>query len=278
MGSLVSLVTAGVLALGCATAASGADLGRPIHKAPVGAAPIAYNWSGFYIGGHVGGAWSGSDDSFANGATAGGILFMPVNLPFDTGGNGFVAGGQIGYNWQFAHNWVIGIEADLSWTDVNGSTTYSPIPPGPTGAAAVAPSFVTMSRDVNWLATVRGRLGYAWDRVLVYGTGGVAWSNADYFGIESRAGGVNIDVASFSSTRVGWVLGGGVEYALSQNWTIRGEYLFYSTDGVSALATAIPSLGALNPTVTFDWDRTNLHVLRFGINYKFGGGPIVANY
>src|SRR5262249_14738728 len=149
--------------------AAAADM--PVKAPPAPVSIPVYSWTGFYVGGHIGGAWTGKDDSFAN-AFCGGTPVIPINLPFDTGDSSVIGGGQIGYNWQFASNWLIGVEGDFSWTKVDGSTTYSPLPPGPTGAFAVSPSVMTMSRDVKWLASVRGRLGYAWDRWLVYGTGG----------------------------------------------------------------------------------------------------------
>ena len=132
------------------------------------------------------------------------------------------------------------MKGDFSWTGIDGSQTYNPIPPGPTGGFATPPSFVTMSRDVKWLASVRGRLGYAWDRALIFATGGVAWSHTDYLGIDSRGGGGTVDTASLSSTKGGWVVGGGLEYGLIPNWTLRGEYLYYSTLGVSAIAVQNP--------------------------------------
>src|SRR5262249_24849304 len=158
---------------------------------------------------------------------------------------------QAGYNWQLASRWLIGVEGDFSWTRVNGSQTYSPIPPGPT-TFATPPSFVTMSREVKWLASLRGRLGFTWDPGLIYGTGGMAFSQANYLGQDSRAGGLDIDTASFRKTSIGWVAGGGVEYALAANWSIRGEYLYYDTEAVSQIAT--PSRPSV-VTANFDWDR-----------------------
>ena len=214
------------------------------------------------------------------------LFFRAPKSPFDTGGSSLIAGVQGGYNWQFAPNWVLGVEGDFSWTGIDGSQTYNPIPPGPTGGFTTPPSFVTMSRDVKWLASVRGRLGYAWDRALIFATGGVAWSHTDYLGIDSRGGGGTVDTASLSSTKGGWVVGGGLEYGLIPNWTLRGEYLYYSTPGVSAIAVQNPVCAPPGCREEYNWDRTKVHVARLAINYRFdwgkgpvaGKGPVVTRY
>jgi outer membrane immunogenic protein len=261
MHPLSAALIAAVSAIALTQTTLAADL--PV-KAPAQIAAPVYSWTGLYVGGHLGGAWTGKDDSVANMLPGFAVVF-PRNLPFNTGGSSVIGGGQVGYNWQFGRNWVAGLEGDFSGTQIDGSTTYSPVPPGPNGFF-IAPSLMTMGRDVKWTASLRGRLGLAWDRFLVYGTGGVAWTHADYLGMDSRAGGGATDVASFSATKTGWVAGGGAEYGLAPNWTVRGEYLYYSTDGVSAVAT--PSVGP--PSINFTWDHTNVHVVRFALNYKFG--------
>lgn len=259
----LAFVLAAVMGFGGAQAASAADM--PVKAHPMTPPPVAYNWTGFYVGGHAGFARSASDNSTAD-LTTGGIFFAPPGLPFDTRGSGFLGGAQVGYNWQFNQRWLIGIEGDISGTRVNGSQTYNPTPPGTT--FAVGPSFVTMSRDVDWLASLRGRLGLTWDRWLVYGTGGVAWSHAAYFGQDSRVSGAFLDTASFSKTTPGWVAGAGLEYGLAPNWSMRAEYLYYNTAGVSQVGAQT----GVDPGIiaNFNWDRTKLHVARLGINYRFG--------
>lgn len=266
MKKLVFLAAA-VACLGSAGAAGAADMPT---KAPMIAPMVApgYNWTGFYVGGHAGFASTASDSSNADLSFGGVVFYAPPSLPFDTGDSGFLGGAQVGYNWQLNRRWLVGIEADISGAKVNGSQTYNPTPAGP-GGAAIPPSFAIMSRDVNWLASLRGRLGLTWDRWLVYATGGVAWSHADYFGQDSRGGGAFTDTASFSKTSTGWVAGGGLEYDLTPSWTIRGEYLYYDTAGVSATATQVPPGGG-GSVANFNWDRTKLHVVRLGVNYRFG--------
>lgn len=181
----LSLLAAAGLALGLQSA-SAADLGRPVYKAPAPAVVAAYNWSGFYIGGHLGGAWSSEDLS-------------ALGLVGSTDPDGFIGGVQAGYNWQ-ADRWVFGIEGDWSWSGADGG---------------VATPFGTVSSDQNWYATLTGRLGYAWDNWMWYVKGGAAWVDAEYlFGA----------LGTVSDTRVGWTLGTGVEWALAPQWSAKLEY------------------------------------------------------
>jgi len=182
----LSLLAAAGLALG-AQSASAADLGRPVYKAPAPAVVAAYNWSGFYIGGHLGGAWSSEEATDIFGFTG------------STDPDGFIGGVQAGYNWQ-ADRWVFGIEGDWSWSGADGSTTVAGVP---------------FSADHGWYATLTGRLGYAWDNWMWYVKGGAAWNDAEY----TLAG-----FGTVSDTRVGWTLGTGVEWALAPQWSAKLEY------------------------------------------------------
>lgn len=147
---------------------SAADLQRPVYK--VAPAAVPFSWTGLYLGGHAGYGWGGADGSIA--PNTGNFFPQSFNLDSD----GIVAGAQIGYNWQFHPNWVAGIEADFSGTGIRGAAF----------APGALPSGVPnqgwqhhMNRDVEWLATLRGRLGYTWDRTLLYVTGGFAWGKVD---------------------------------------------------------------------------------------------------
>jgi outer membrane immunogenic protein len=225
----LSLLAAAGLALGVQSA-SAADLGRPVYKAPAPAVVAAYNWSGFYLGGHVGGAWSQEDLS-------------AVGLVGTTDPDGFIGGVQAGYNWQ-ADRWVFGIEGDWSWSGADGSTAVGLI-----------------TSDQNWYATLTGRLGYAWDNWMWYVKGGAAWVDAEYgFGA----------FGTVSDTRVGWTIGTGVEWALAPQWSAKLEYnyLDFGKDTYNLGGTP------------FDVD-TQVHLVKAGINYRFGGwgkAPVVANY
>jgi outer membrane immunogenic protein len=182
----LSLLAAAAVAFG-ATSASAADLRRPAYKAPPPAVVAAYNWSGFYIGAHLGYAWSSEE---ATDPVAG--------LRGATDPDGFLGGVQVGYNWQ-VERWVFGVEGDWSWTGADGST----------------PLVGTFSSDHNWYATVTGRVGYAWDAWLWYVKGGAAWADTEYrYNVFGTA----------SDTRVGWTIGTGFEWALGPQWSAKLEY------------------------------------------------------
>ena len=176
----------------------------------------------------------------------------------DQNGNGVVGGGQIGYNWQFAPNWVLGIEGDISGTGIH-STTFAPLVAPGVGVVGTN----SAERDFKWLATVRGRLGYAADRWLFYVTGGGAWGEADYTAGVSVPG--LFTPTTFSHTSSGWVAGGGVEYGFTNNWSARLEYLYYDLGGVTATNVSSGALFAGTQT----WDRNQINVVRAGVNYKF---------
>jgi outer membrane immunogenic protein len=243
---------AAALALGVAPAMA-ADLGvRPVYKAPT-LTPSYYNWSGFYVGAHIGGAWADKDwtQTFPTAFAGNSASFRA---------DGFIGGGQIGYNWQTG-NWVFGLEADASWS-------------GQSGAAAQFPTAAwTSFTDINWFGTVTGRVGYAWDRVLIYGKGGFAWANEDHaqtFGVAA--------VSATSTTHWGWTAGLGLEYAFGNNWSAKVEYNYIDlgTKGVGfANVAPAPAVRAID---NFDIDQT-MHVVKFGVNYRFNwGAPIVARY
>lgn len=250
-----------------AAPAMAADL--PV-KAPAYKAP-AYDWTGFYIGGHVGGGRN-------SGNLRADYLPFPNFNVFPTLANssatGVLGGVQAGYNWQFASRWVLGVEGDFSGTRMNSSLTVVPqsiIPP-----VLIPNQPTTWSRNLNWLATARARLGYTVaPAVLLYATGGAAWGGFDYnASFVNTAPGSNNWANPFSATSSGYVVGGGGEWMLTNNWTVRAEYLYYRLSGKSNLAT--------NPTfptfpILFAWNATDTHTFRVGVNYKFGG-PVVARY
>ena len=251
----------------------------PLYKAPPVTAPPV--WTGFYIGGHAGAGWAGGGDLTFSASGLGNI--NPITL--GAGRKlGFVGGGQAGYVWQFTPNWVLGIEGDISGTDIGSSsvaaiTGSGPMlpanpapapdcdpraaaaPAAPTTPALPAGSRLTMSRDLNWLASMRGRLGYTWDQTLFYATGGIGWGN---FGHAASAAFGASASTSFSDTKTGWVIGGGAEWAFSPGWSLRAEYLHYEFAGTSR---TVPSAGG---TVSLGWQDTSVDVVRAGLNYRFG--------
>ena len=211
----------GFLAL-AAMPASAADLPRgSTYRAPAYAAQ--YNWTGFYLGINGGG---GFGDSSWNG-------FAVSNSP--TGG---MIGGTAGYNWQGAGSpWVFGLEGDIDWSSVSGSH---------------ACTAATMCESKNtWLGTIRGRVGYAWDRIMPYLTAGGAFGNIQ----ANRTG-----FAGASDANVGWTVGGGIEAAIAGNWTAKAEYLYASFGDTACNAVACG--------VATNVDM-RLHMLRAGVNYRF---------
>ena len=198
----------------------------------------AYNWSGFYAGIHGGYGW-GEGSGNVLGATGFGDI------------DGWFGGGQIGINWQAPGSpWVWGIEADLSGSDIG------------TSAAGFG---VTADSTLDMFGTVRGRLGYAaWDRAMIYATGGFAWGRNE---LSISALGLT---ATEDRTHTGWVVGGGVEWALLDNWTAKVEYQYLMLDS----ETYFPAAGGVN----LDAD---IHTIRVGLNYRFGGygkAPVMAKY
>jgi outer membrane immunogenic protein len=216
------LASAGLCVLSAFAPAMAADLAAAPRYTKAPATPVAiYNWTGFYVGGFGG--------------------YASENTSVDPKVKGGFAGGTVGYNWQTS-NIVYGLEADGGWADVNASAT------------ALG---VTVTSRINALGTVRGRLGFAVDQVLFYGTGGYAW-------IDNKISGTTLGVTlSESHFHSGWTVGAGIEAFIAPNWSVKGEYLYRSLGSESYFG--VPS-GTLN-----------LHSGQVGVNYHFGG-PIVAKY
>jgi outer membrane immunogenic protein len=215
LASLVALA-----AVSAISTANAADLPRRQAmptKAPLYAAP--YNWTGFYIGINGGGGFGGSTSFSAPFPSA----------SFDTSGG--VVGGTIGYNWQMGQL-VLGLEGDGDWSDIRGS--------------AACGAGTTCSLHNDWLATGRGRIGYAFDRFMPYFTGGAAFGN-----VKTTIAGIG----SSDDTKVGWTVGGGIEANLAGPWSAKIEYLYADLGDSSSV---------LGSNANF---RTNL--VRGGINYRF---------
>jgi len=216
----ILLTTTALIALGMAPAAA-ADLGaRPYTKAPAAAIAIN-NWTGFYIGAMGGYAQENSSDL---GRLSGGF-----------------AGGTAGYNWQNG-NLVFGLEADAAWADV-GATV------------GILPGLVSVNDTIRSMGTVRGRLGYAFDQVLLYGTGGYAWADNR---ITATALGVSISDSQFHS---GWTVGAGVEVMFAPKWSVKAEYLYRSFQGETYFSGIVP--GGVNS------GTLNLNSVQVGVNYHF---------
>jgi outer membrane immunogenic protein len=240
------LATAAVAALGAASPASAADLG---HRASYYNAPYAaYNapyaalpWTGFYLGAHVGGAFS-SDDNF-NGLGTG------------NNGNGRVLGGfQAGADWQFNPSWVVGLEGQYSWLSGN--------------VGAVFPGGYAYTNNQRGLGSLTGRFGYTWGPGLLYVKGGYAYSGNNE---TVTLGGVPIAFTTSGDHRNGYTVGAGVEYMFAPSWSAKVEYQYYNFGSANFTAP-----GALIPTGSFTTDD---HVFRAGVNYRINwAGPAAARY
>jgi len=256
------------------------------YKAPP---PVPYyNWSGFYIGGNLGAAWTRDNVTTTNTPGAPVALFAtPANIAaLNAAGTGslghdavFTGGFQAGYNWQVSPAWVFGLEADINSLRQTG--TLSNIAPFTAGRV---PGPVTNELSTRWLATARARLGVTFNNWLVYATGGVAFTNQTYtetFGPynDAGAGGLLFATSSASNSRAGWTVGGGVEAMLAGNWSVKAEYLYARFQGLST-ATTVVSPAGFTQFIVGSTDHLDVQIARIGLNYRFGGGkaPVVANY
>lgn len=231
---VLSTAAISVLAI---SAGFAADL--PMKAPPQPAAPI-FNWSGFYIGGTAGGAWGDPKLEESSGRT------MTVSV------DGGVFGGEAGYNWQ-AGNFVYGIEADIQ----NGPKGTNPL--GTTSSVVGGAAFVCGGGkcriDTSYFGTVRGRLGIANNQWLLYGTGGWAYG--------STKEGLGNGIDNGTDHPSGWAAGGGVEYALSPNWSLKIEYLHIDLGKANAGPAPFGAAFSFNAVDRFD-------VVRAGLNWKFG--------
>jgi outer membrane immunogenic protein len=213
----------------------------PAYKAPL--APVLYSWTGCYIGGEGGGAWGTSSHTAASGRNAG------QTITGNFGTTGGIAGGTIGCNYQVG-SWVVGAEEDMSWINTKGSTPDIP----PFNINSVS----TTQQD--WLDTLRGRLGIAWGRTLIYATGGAAFTGADVTACPLAG------CVSQSKTVTGWTVGGGVEYAFLNGWSVKLEYL-YADFGSPQFINPPVSVGA--GTIVTRNVRLDDNIVRAGLNYRF---------
>jgi outer membrane immunogenic protein len=227
---------AGAALAALASGAQAADLGSQRVAVPAAIIAPAFSWTGFYVGAHIGWGWNPSTVSVTDLA---GRTFSRGQT-----GSGVFGGGQIGYNWQ-VNQFVLGAEADIAGAGLNKSSDFFGI--------------ATVRTSTTFLSSVRARAGFAVDRALFYVTGGLGiatFSNklTDNFGV----------VASNSSTRAGWTLGGGLEYAFLPNWTAKVEYLYYGFGD----RTTITDTGLAFRT------SQNVHSVKLGVNYLFSTGGV----
>lgn len=274
------ILLSSVALLGLTVAAGAADL--PRRAAPPMFAPIpVFTWTGFYVGVNAGYAWAdrNSDDVVfvPAGALAPGIPAVATTVNtfgFGTGNDdGFTVGGTVGFNYQMGAI-VLGLEGDLNWADIGnssnafGGNTVTFTPPG--GLPGTYTFAGNGGRGIDWFGTIRGRIGVAFDRALIYGTGGFAFAG----GGDNNAfcGGLLVGCNNDDS-RSGWAAGGGVEYAFTNNLTAKLEGLYVNLDRSRGGVVAVPVAGNPNPAVFLASPTRgddDFFVVRAGINYKFG--------
>jgi outer membrane immunogenic protein len=230
-------------------------------KAPPQLAPAQYySWSGFYVGAHAGYGWSadpgvtcvqepGAQTPCMSPAGFSGSTFLGAP---DVNAKGFLAGLQLGYNWQ-SSNWLFGIETDFSGTNIHDSSQFASQDPNYANAE--------LASRYNWLGTTRGRAGFVMDRTLVYATGGFAYARVSNSYSDSPHG-----TQTASGVKGGWTVGGGLEYALSPNWTVKGEYLYVNLQNTDLNAVWTGTGGTSSAIFHF---KNDLNIVRLGVNYRF---------
>jgi outer membrane immunogenic protein len=216
---LIKLGLAAVMLASASAVSQAADVPRSPAYPPPPPIPF-YNWTGFYGGAELGVGWA------------------------DGGSSGIIGGGQVGFNYQI-NQWVLGLEADMAGTTIKDSVSASVGVPG-----IIATANATASLD--WVSTLAPRVGYAFDRWLVYGKFGGAWAHASAT-VSTAINGMPFGSVSIDQTVTGWVLGVGTEYALRDNWTAKLEY-------------NMMDFGNDNP-----FADNKFHVFKAGLNYRFGG-------
>jgi len=281
-----ALVTA-LAALPLGSVAQATDM--PVKALPPVAA--AGSWTGFYVGGHIGYGWADKDFSLPDIA---GQKFGDCSgnhqecFDFSKLGSpavshklaGLLGGVQAGFNLQ-SGAFVYGVEGDLSWSSMKEDSlsklgnfrrldcwydVYKEID-------------LKAHTEVNWVATLSGRVGYAIDRVLIYAKGGVAFADQDYNWIVTK-GSHDLATAKFSDARTGWIVGGGAEWALGHNWSAKLEYNYmdFGTETLNVATSVCLNGQCSKKDVRVDIDE-HMHVVKLGINYRFGmPGYVRANY
>jgi outer membrane immunogenic protein len=229
--------------------------------------PAAYQWSGCYVGANIGGGASGSNfDTAVDPGThllGGDPAVVAATGTGSHGGDGLIAGGQVGCNWQ-SGLFVAGLEGDFDYFHSNPWFSNNTI----TLSDGVTPFTITQSVTSDYLATIRPRIGIAADRNLAYLTGGVAFTRVSY--LESYSDGAapaGIGSAAASKSLVGWVAGAGWENAVTDHWIFRAEYLYAGFSKVNAVGAITDAGGGVN-TLHGSSDLT-VQVIRAGVNYKF---------
>jgi outer membrane immunogenic protein len=256
----VAFVAAAAMGVGLAHNVMAADFGvrGPVYQTPAFVAPT---WTGVYIGVNGGWGWTTSNSSnvsiFSSPAAVAPFAFTVPGT--SNNANSAVFGGQLGYLHQTG-NWVWGIEGDVDGAQIRATQTGFLAP-----TAAFVGGSAFLNEKQNWLASIRGRIGYTWGPGLIYITGGAAWTSIQADGGATLFSG-ETNTFTLSTTRGGYVLGAGYEWMFAPNWSVRGEYLYYGFQGnLNGPVIQFPVAAAtLNGSV----NKFNTSVFRIGLDYK----------
>lgn len=257
------LASVAIVALG--TGAMAADLPVSVPAAIPASAPVVMNWTGLYVGANLGYTWGRGDvtytgnPAFLTGVVGPGLAPRSFGLDAD----GWIGGAQLGYNIQFGQ-FVAGIEGDVAFSNARDTrSAFSTV-----GLSSLTSSATT---DLNWFASIRGRLGFAFDRVLVYGTGGVAFGEVEGSGAITGSGALAglAWAGSSKSTRTGWTIGGGAEYAFTQNLSARIEYLYYDLGDLNVSVAPLNAATIASGIAATQRHELSGHIVRAGVNFRF---------
>jgi outer membrane immunogenic protein len=280
------MATTALFACALAGNANAADLVS--HRPPSAyVEPPAFTWTGFYLGANAGYGWNtGGGNEYCidnlgalNGPTC---QALPPGVSGTSKGHGALVGGQLGYNWQSGRV-VYGLESDFDAAFIRSNTGVNGPFSGIGGGLALPPGVFTSSLDLESLGTFRGRLGYAFiDRLLVYATGGLAYGEAKASSLFTSPVTATNYVGSTEKFRAGWVIGGGLEYALTNSWSVKLEGLYYDLGKITDIGYEVPPTFVPVPyqhNVAFN---VNGAIARVGLNYKLDffapPVPVVAKY
>jgi len=269
----ISSLTGAVFSFAASGLAFAADMA--VKSAPPAPPPAVPSWTGFYIGIDAGGAWGLSDQKWQFTEPAGPLDPVDFGRSHQLGGvGGFLAG----YNWQFSPAWVVGIEGDYNWASSSNTNTTRNITHGGVPVGLPGEFSLQMNQSLDWLASVRGRIGYVWGSSLWYATGGAAWEGVEYAGLFYDFGAPNGSLSAtantpnpINKTNSGWVAGGGVEYMATEHVLLRLEYLYYGFNGSTATAPYCFVAGGCSPGLfsTYSWSNNNVQTVRAALSYKF---------
>jgi outer membrane immunogenic protein len=247
-------------------AANAADLppAPPPAAAPVYVPPPPFTWTGFYLGGNVGGAWANNNWTLTDPAFVG-------SFANGTSNGRFMGGGQLGFNYQWGA-FVWGVEGDFDWGS-NGSNNGLTVvvPAGP-----LTGDTLSVVSNNTWVTTIAARFGFAVDRALFYGKAGGGWVGNNGFTVTDLRTGNSVTGFN-SNSQGGWLVGAGIEWAFAYNWTVKIEYDYLGL-GSRTLTVPAGSLILANDTFTTSGSN-NIQMVKLGVNYLFNwGSPVVARY